>query len=121
MPENVKPLGVLNEDEKNVVLNASDIALNPVLGGSGSNLKLLEYIAYDIPVITTPHGNRGFGFKDKEHLLVAEIGEFPHMLRESLSADTLSLQPMAENARQFASSRYDWSVFASGLLAREAG
>jgi glycosyltransferase involved in cell wall biosynthesis len=88
----------------------SDIALNPVLGGSGSNLKLLEYIAYGIPVITTPHGNRGYGFKDEVHLLLAEISEFPHMLRDSFSADFLSLQPMAENARQFASSRYDWSV-----------
>jgi len=120
MPENVKPLGVLNEDEKNVVLNASDIALNPVMGGSGSNLKLLEYIGYGIPVVTTPHGNRGYGFKDKVHLLVAEVSEFPHMLKDSLSADTLSLQPMAENAKQFASSRYDWSVIASGLMAREA-
>jgi glycosyltransferase involved in cell wall biosynthesis len=120
MPENVKPLGVLNEDEKNIVLNGSDIALNPVLAGSGSNLKLLEYIAYGIPVITTPHGNRGYGFKDEVHLLVAEISEFPHMLRDSLSANTLSLQDMAENARQFASSRYDWSVIASGLLGREA-
>ena len=120
MPENVKPLGVLNEDEKAIVLNASDIALNPVLGGSGSNLKLLEYIAYGIPVITTPHGNRGYGFKDEVHLLVAEISEFPSILRDSLSADPLSLQHMAENARQFASSKYDWSVIASGLLGREA-
>jgi len=120
MPENVKPLGVLNEDEKTVVLNTSDIALNPVMGGSGSNLKLLEYIGYGIPVITTPHGNRGYGFKDEVHLLVAEVSEFPHMLRNSLSADPLSLQDMAEHARQFASSSYDWSVIASGLLGREA-
>ena len=116
VPGNVKPLGVLDEDEKAVVLNASDIALNPVLAGSGSNIKLLEYIAYGIPVITTPHGNRGFGFKDKVHLLLAEIGEFPHMLGDSLSADALSLQPMAENAIQFASSRYDWSVVAAPLM-----
>jgi glycosyltransferase involved in cell wall biosynthesis len=120
MPENVKPLGVLNEDEKNIVLNGSDIALNPVLAGSGSNLKLLEYIAYGIPVITTPHGNRGYGFKDKAHLLMAEISEFSSILRDSLSADPLDLQHMAENARQFASFRYDWSVIASGLLGREA-
>jgi glycosyltransferase involved in cell wall biosynthesis len=99
MPENVKPLGVLDEDEKTVVFNASDIALNPVLGGSGSNLKFLEYIAYGIPVITTPHGTRGYGFKDREHLIVAEIREFPSILRDSLSADPLSLQNMAENAR----------------------
>jgi len=119
IPKNVKLLGVLNEDEKNVVLNGSDIALNPVLGGSGSNLKLLEYIAYSIPVITTPHGTRGFSFKDKAHLLLAEISQFPSILRDSLSADPLSLQHMAENARQFASSKYDWSLIASDLLVRE--
>jgi len=90
------------------------------MGGPGNNLKLLEYIGYGIPVVTTPHGNRGYGFKDKSHLLVAEISEFPHMLRGSVSADTLSLQDMAEHARQFASSRYDWSVIASGLSGREA-
>lgn len=110
---NVKPLGVLNEDEKNVLLNAADIALNPVLSGSGSNLKLLEYIAYGIPVITTPHGNRGYGLRDKEHLIVAEIGEFPSILRDFLQPPAMA---MAENARQFASSRYDWSVIASGLF-----
>ena len=123
MPENVKPLGVLDENEKTVVLNASDIGLNPVLAGSGSNLKLCEYIAYGIPVITTSHGNRGFGFKDKAHLLVAEISEFPSILREFLQPSAFSLQPMAmaENARQFASSRYDWSVIASGLLSKVHG
>ena len=118
MPENVKPLGVLDEDEKNVVLNASDMALNPVLAGSGSNLKLLEYIAYGIPVITTPHGARGYRFENKRHILLAEIGQFPSLLRECLSVDPLDLQSMAENARQFASSKYDWSVIASGLLAK---
>ncbi len=116
VPENVKPLGVLGEDEKAVVLNASDLALNPVVAGSGSNIKLLEYIAYGIPVITTVHGNRGFDFKDRAHLLLAEISEFPRMLRDSLSADSPSLQPMAENAIQFASSRYDWSVIAAPLM-----
>ena len=77
----------------------SDIGLNPVLAGSGSNLKLCEYIAYGIPVITTVHGNRGFGFKDKAHLLVAEISEFPHMLRESLQPSAFSLwQKMQDNS-----------------------
>jgi len=120
LPENVKPLGVLDEDEKAVVLNASDVALNPVLAGSGSNLKLLEYIAYEIPVITTPHGARGYRFENKRHILLAEISQFPSVLRDCLSVDPLDLQNMAENARQFASSKYDWSAIASGLLGREA-
>jgi glycosyltransferase involved in cell wall biosynthesis len=109
MPENVKPLGVLEEAEKNIVLNAADIALNPVTCGSGSNIKLLEYIGYGIPVITTPHGKRGYSFKDGEHLLVAEITEFPEILKDFLTARHAMLQSMAENARQYAASRYDWS------------
>jgi glycosyltransferase involved in cell wall biosynthesis len=116
VPVNVKPLGVLDEDEKIVLLNAADIALNPILSGSGSNLKLLEYISYGIPVITTPHGNRGYGLKDKEHLLMAEVVDFSKIISNSLSADFPALQRMAENAGQFASSRYDWSVIAASLL-----
>ncbi len=115
MPENVKPVGVLDEDEKNIVLNASDMALNPVVAGSGSNLKLLEYIAYGLPVITTDHGNRGFGFKNKEHLFVAEINQFPSVLKDCLSTDPFSLQTISENALKFASSKYDWSVIAQKI------
>lgn len=115
-PVNVKPLGVLDEDEKIVLLNAADVALNPILSGSGSNLKLLEYIAYGIPVITTPHGNRGYGLRDQEHLLMAEVIDFSRIISNSLSADFPALQRMAENAGKFASSRYDWSVIAASLL-----
>jgi len=116
VPVNVKPIGVLDEDEKNVLLNAADIALNPILSGSGSNLKLLEYLAYGIPVITTPHGNRGYGLKDKEHLIVAEVVDFSKIIINSLSADYPALQRMTENAGQFASARYDWSVIAASLF-----
>jgi len=116
VPENVKPLGVLEEVEKNVVLNATDVALNPILDGGGSNLKILEYIAYDIPVITTPHGNRGYDLKDKKHLLVADLGNFPDALSDFLRNHPLHFQSMAENARQFAASRYDWSAIAASLV-----
>lgn len=41
----------------------SDLALNPVISGSGSNLKLIECLGNGLPVLTTPFGARGF--KDK--------------------------------------------------------
>lgn len=114
-PANVKPLGVMDEDQKDVLLNATDIALNPILSGSGSNLKLLEYIAYGIPVITTSHGNRGYGLKDREHLIMAEVDDFPKMI-QSLTADLPETRRMCESALQFASARYDWSIIAAPLL-----
>ena len=39
---------------------AADVAVNPVTSGSGSNLKLAEYLASGLPVVTTPVGLRGF-------------------------------------------------------------
>ena len=42
-------------------LAAADVALNPVSYGSGSSVKLADYVAAGVPVITTPAGARGFG------------------------------------------------------------
>ena len=39
---------------------AADIGVNPVRTGSGSNLKIAEYLAAGLPVVTTPVGMRGF-------------------------------------------------------------
>lgn len=40
-------------------LSASDAGLNPVTSGAGSNVKLFEYLAARLPVISTPFGVRG--------------------------------------------------------------
>lgn len=42
------------------VLAAADVAANPVLTGSGSNIKLAEYVAAGLPVVTTAFGLRGY-------------------------------------------------------------
>jgi glycosyltransferase involved in cell wall biosynthesis len=42
------------------VLAAADVAVNPIAYGSGSNLKMAEYLAAGLPVVTTPVGARGF-------------------------------------------------------------
>jgi hypothetical protein len=45
------------------VYAAADIAVNPVAYGSGSNVKVAEYLAAGLPIVTTPVGMRGY-----EHL-----------------------------------------------------
>jgi hypothetical protein len=47
-------------------------ALNPMRIGSGTNLKLLEYLAAGVPVVSTPFGGRGIDVVDGEHLRFAE-------------------------------------------------
>jgi len=47
-------------DDLRPAFAAADVAVNPVATGSGSNLKLAEYLASGLPVVTTPVGLRGF-------------------------------------------------------------
>jgi hypothetical protein len=53
MPSNVLRLGRLDDASKDVVVEAADVALNPMTSGSGSNLKLGEYFAKGLPTVTT--------------------------------------------------------------------
>jgi glycosyltransferase involved in cell wall biosynthesis len=57
------------------LLAAADVAVNPMESGSGSNLKLVEYVAAGLPVVTTPIGLRGY--EAFAHLVtVAELDRF---------------------------------------------
>ena len=57
----VRRLGYI-EDLKSLYA-AGDIAVDPVAYGSGSSVKIAEYLAAGLPVVTTPVGARGY-----EHL-----------------------------------------------------
>ncbi len=58
-PANVHLLGSVSENVKNILLKAADVALNPMTSGSGTNLKVVEYLAYGLETISTPFGMRG--------------------------------------------------------------
>ena len=44
---------------------AADIAVNPIFSGSGSSLKVAEFIAAGLPLMTTKTGARGFDLDDQ--------------------------------------------------------
>jgi glycosyltransferase involved in cell wall biosynthesis len=43
---------------------AADAALNPIETGAGTNVKMCEFIAVRLPILTTPFGARGFRIED---------------------------------------------------------
>ena len=116
VPENIRLLGVLSESEKNVVFRAAQVALNPVTSGGGSNMKLSEYIAWRIPVLTTPFGARGFDLADGRHILVRELSDFPDAILHMTSVESRDeMAQMAAAAFDHAASIYDWSIVIAGL------
>jgi glycosyltransferase involved in cell wall biosynthesis len=86
MPGNVLFLGEVDEVTRDLCLEACHVALNPMEHGSGTNIKMLDYFAAGIPVITTPHGARGLRVNGEEECLVRAIGAFPKAIAEILGA-----------------------------------
>ncbi|HKL27280.1 MAG TPA: glycosyltransferase family 4 protein, partial [Desulfuromonadales bacterium] len=85
IPPNVGFTGLVPEAEKALYLMLADIALNPMRSGSGSNLKLAEYLAAGLPVVSTPVGARGYQLIPAELMIRAEIFEFPSRILSCLA------------------------------------
>jgi len=59
---NLRITGVLSEQEKIQLLHSADIALNPMQAGSGTNVKMFDFMAMRLPVVTTAIGARGIEY-----------------------------------------------------------
>jgi len=84
-------------------------ALNPVVVGSGTNLKTVEYMAAGLAIVTTPTGARGTGMADGEHAAIMERAEWPAALAD-LAADRERAVALGRAARRLAEERFDWPV-----------
>ena len=51
LPANVKSLGVVDDRAKDRILSWVDLAINPMQSGSGTNLKMLDYMAAGVPLL----------------------------------------------------------------------
>ena len=118
-PPNVVRLGAVPEAQKAVLLRAASVALNPMTRGSGTNLKIVEYFAAGIPVVSTPLGARGLAVEHGVHLEVAELADFPAAI-DSLVGDTDRAAEMAGRARSVVEEQYDWAALGHRLSAEIA-
>jgi glycosyltransferase involved in cell wall biosynthesis len=114
-PKNVGFMGAVDEETKNLALGIADVALNSVTFGSGTNLKMLEYFAAGIPVISTPVGARGLGVEDGKHCVVVEVGEFAKAIAQIRDEDLTRKHHRVEFARNHVQESFDWQVISHKL------
>ncbi|MBX3025556.1 glycosyltransferase family 4 protein [bacterium] len=116
-PANVTPLGVVSDEHKALLFRAADVALNPVTSGAGTNLKLLDYFAAGLAVVTTDFGARGLAVEDERHCIVAPRDDFPGAVR-ALAADPDRRSRLGRAAAELAAARYTWPAIAAAVAAR---
>jgi glycosyltransferase involved in cell wall biosynthesis len=116
VPDNVALTGTVSLGFKQAVLSTATAALNPVTTGSGTNLKMLDYFAAGIPVISTSFGARGLGVRPGEHYLAADPAEFAAALLTCRESGPDSLEPIVRAARTLVETHMSWDVISSELL-----
>jgi len=109
VPTNMKLYGVVDSAQKNTLIHAADVALNPMEEGSGTNLKMLEYAALGTLIISTPFGNRGLGFEHKKHIILAQRSGISSAINEVVN-DFYDVTLYQNNAFLLCKSNYCWYV-----------
>jgi glycosyltransferase involved in cell wall biosynthesis len=118
IPARVSLLGVVTETGKAALLGAATVALNPMERGSGTNLKLVEYCAAGVPVVSTPLGARGFAPATGAGGDLVELAPLPRFAEAvaALVADPERRARRAVAARRHVEEHLDWTVLGGRLL-----
>lgn len=117
LPPNLMALGVLEEPALRTLLHAADVGLNPMLSGSGTNLKMLDYAGHGALVLSTPVGARGLGLEPDVHHLQAELDGFAGILA-GLAAEAPGPRPaLRAAARARVEATSTWTAIAAQVMA----
>ena len=103
-------VGEVDDVTRDLCLQAADVALNPMEHGSGTNIKMLDYFAAGLPVITTERGSRGLRLEGESQCLVRAIGDFPEAIREVLGEGVGQAAERAARARKLVEDVFDWEA-----------
>lgn len=111
LPSNMRLLGVIDEKQKSIILSSVDLAINPMVSGSGSNLKMLDYMASGTPVISTSFGARGLSIVAGIHYIQSDIDNFGTAIMDFfVTMDASDKLQMAKVASESAFNHYEWEV-----------
>lgn len=118
LPANVDITGPVHEAFLREVLGLADVALNPMRSGSGTNLKMLQYAAAGVPLISSATGARGLGFEPGEHYLECDPDELADAIEAIADEPRAATERRVRLAFDRVASTFDWPVIARRWIAR---
>lgn len=112
--KNVVMVGQISDEEKLELYRFADVALNPMQSGSGTNIKMLDYMAACLPVISTPTGARGLDIENDTHAVICDLPDFQAKIRMILEDDQIRSR-LIFNGRHLIRDKYDWERIAEDM------
>lgn len=114
LPMNVRVIGFLEELDKVRWLRACDFAINPMFAGSGTNIKMFDFMSAGLPVVTTSIGARGIAQQSSSGLFLADRDDLVNAVRHLYSKRLMAKVGGQEN-RSLVEARYAWESISPEL------
>ncbi|MDP3104078.1 MAG: glycosyltransferase, partial [Candidatus Methanoperedens sp.] len=96
-------------------LSSADICIVPLRFGSGTRLKILEYMAACKPVISTSKGAEGIEYVDKENIIIEDnINNFVGIIKELLNEENRACE-IGKSAEKLIKQKYEWNLYSNTL------
>jgi len=103
--QNVISVGFVNDLFS--FLSICDIAIIPLKHGEGTKLKIFDYMAMGLPIVTTKKGAEGLDLVNGEHAIITDdINEKFIKAIEFLAKNPEIRKKMGQNAKKFFEERY---------------
>lgn len=110
--------GPVSEQVKEALFSLADVALAPLVGGTGSSLKIPDYVAHGKIVVATPMGLRGVEELARFSSVVSDQdvpGALAGVLKR-LDEDPGAYDSACRQAREWVANTLDWCVAAKPLV-----
>lgn len=102
----IKVLGFV--ENLSEVFDQSFVCICPLRYGSGTRLKVLEYMAAGKPVVSTTIGAEGIDITDKKNILIADRpDDFARSVLNLMADDEVAFK-IGSEARKLIQQHYDW-------------
>jgi len=106
---NVRSFGFV--ENLHQAISIADIALVPLRSGSGTKLKLFDYMNAGLPIITTRKGIEGVRVNDNENVIIVDsLGEEIVEAIKYLAQNQHERERLGLNARRLAEDEYSWGM-----------
>jgi glycosyltransferase involved in cell wall biosynthesis len=111
--KNVVITGAISEQDKFLWLKAADIAVNPMFSGSGTNIKMFDFMAQKLPTVTTAIGARGIDTGSHNAMLICapDVESFASAIKQLQDTDLRN--SIGEDARYCVEEGYAWERISS--------
>ncbi|NSW92675.1 MAG: glycosyltransferase [Firmicutes bacterium] len=112
--QNIHFTGFVSDELKLKYLWAADIGINPMFSGSGTNIKMFDFMSVGLPIVATQIGARGIDTGSPPAFIVSDVKNFLKSIERVLSDKSLASQ-LGKRARETVESQYSWEKISSSL------